>query len=269
MKARLTAASFVVLAASAIFVGPARAQEQARPFNWDGVVAQGKTVEVRGVNGTIEAALSSDGRVHVSATRSARRSDPESVTIEVVEDADGVRICAVYPSRRARQASDCRGGDGPSNGDDNDVRVDFTVRVPAGVRFAGSTVNGGIEATGLRSDVEASTVNGGVRVETSGTATASTVNGDIRARVGVATPRADMDFSTVNGSIELVAPAGLNADVDASTVNGDIDSDFAVSGGGVQRGRFTPSATLNGAIGRGGEDLELSTVNGEIRLRRS
>lgn len=269
MKARLTVASLVVLGASGIFVGPARAQEQAPPFDWSGVIAQGRTIEVMGVNGAVEASLSDDGRVHVHATRSARRSDPASVTIQVVEHAEGVTICAVYPSRRARQSNDCRGGGGPTSEDNNDVRVDFTVRLPAGVRFAGSTVNGGIEATGLRSEVEASTVNGGVRVETTGTARASTVNGDIRARVGVATPRADMDFSTVNGSIELVAPAGLNAEVEASTVNGDIDSDFEVSGGGVERGRFMPSASLRGTIGSGGEDLDLSTVNGEIRLRRS
>ena len=269
MKARLTAASLVVLAASAIFVGPARAQEQAPPFDWSAALAEGKTIEIAGVNGEVDASLSSDGRVHVHATRTGRRSDPASVRIEVVEHANGVTICAVYPTPRgSRNQNRCQEGGGQMSVNDNDVEVDFTVRVPAGVRFAGSTVNGAVEVSGLRSDVEASTVNGDVRVETSGMAQASTVNGDIRARVGATTLGEDMDFSTVNGSIELAAPAGLNADVEAATVNGEIESDFEVRGQAPARSRHSPRSTLRGTIGAGGEDLDLTTVNGAIRLRR-
>ena len=264
MKARLTAA----LAATAIFVGPVRAQEQAPPFDWSGALAQGKTIEVVGVNGDIDVAFSTDNRVHVHATRTARRSDPSSVRIEVVEHANGVTICAVYPTpSNSRRENSCEEGGGQMSVNDNDVEVDFTVRVPAGVRFAGSTVNGGVEVAGLRSDVEASTVNGDVRVETTGMAEASTVNGDIRARVGATTLARDMDFSTVNGSIELSAPAGLNADLEAATVNGEIESDFDVQGR-QQSDHRGPRSWVRGTIGSGGEDLDLSTVNGAIRLRR-
>lgn len=266
MKARL----LVALAATAIFVAPVRAQEQAPPFDWNATLAQGKTIEIVGVNGDVDASLSSDGRVHVHATRTARRSDPESVRIVVVEHANGVTICAVYPAPRgSRNENDCEEGGGQSNVNDNDVEVDFTVQVPAGVRFAGGTVNGGVEVSGLRSDVEASTVNGDVRVETTGMAQASTVNGDIRARVGATTLSEDMDFSTVNGSIELIAPAGLAADLEATTVNGEIESDFEVRGQApVREHRHSPLSTLRGTIGSGGEDLDLTTVNGAIRLRR-
>ena len=265
MKARLT----VALAATAIFVAPVRAQEQAPPFDWNATVAQGKTIEIVGVNGDVDATASPDGRVHVRATRTARRSNPESVRIEVVEHANGVTICAVYPTPSgSRHENDCEEGGGQSSVQDNDVQVDFTVQVPAGVRFAGSTVNGGVEGTGLRSDVEASTVNGDVRVETSGMAQANTVNGDIRARVGATTPSEDMDFSTVNGSIELTAPAGLDADLEATTVNGEIDSDFDVRSQGPVMDRQSLRRSLRGTIGDGGEDLDLTTVNGGIRLRR-
>lgn len=269
MQARPIVASLVALVASAIFVGPVRAQDQAPPFDWNAALAQGKTIEIVGVNGQVDASLSSDGRVHVHALRSARRSNPESVRIEVVEHANGITICAVYPTPRdSRRENGCAEGGGQNSVNDNDVQVDFTVRVPAGVRFAGSTVNGGVEVSGLRSDVEASTVNGDVRVETSGMAQASTVNGDIRARVGATTLSEDMDFSTVNGSIELSAPADLSADVEASTVNGEIESDFQVLGQAPQSHRHSPRSTLRGTIGAGGEDLDLTTVNGGIRLRR-
>ena len=50
------------------------------------------------------------------------------------------------------------------------------------MRFVGRTVNGGIEATGLKADAEATTVNGGVELDSTGTARALTVNGASRAR---------------------------------------------------------------------------------------
>jgi DUF4097 and DUF4098 domain-containing protein YvlB len=51
--------------------------------------------------------------------------------------------------------------------------------------------------------------------------------------------------------------------VHASTVNGGISTDFPLT---VQ-GRFGPKR-LNGRIGDGGRTLSLTTVNGEIELRR-
>ena len=55
--------------------------------------------------------------------------------------------------------------------------VHFDVRVPSGVGFVGRTVNGEVNAESLQSDAEAHTVNGSVRLTTSGLAVASTVNG--------------------------------------------------------------------------------------------
>src|SRR2546421_4047570 len=62
-------------------------------------------------------------------------------------------------------SSDLEAGDGGHmNVRDNDVTVDFTVRVPTGVRFLGKTVNGEVEAAVLSSDVEANTRSGERRV---------------------------------------------------------------------------------------------------------
>ena len=61
----------------------------------------------------------------------------------------------------------------------NDVKVDFTVIVPAGVAFVGRTVNGGVKAIDLTGDVEARTVNGNITLATGGYARAKTVNGSI------------------------------------------------------------------------------------------
>ena len=237
---------------------------QRSDFDWRGRLQPGQTVEIQGVNGNVRAEASSDANVRVVADRHGRRSDPSSVRIEVVEHGGGVTICAVYPTpRNARQENECRPGGGTNNTSNNDVQVDFVVQVPANVKFAGQTVNGDIHAEGLRADAKAETVNGNVDVYTSGFAEASTVNGNITCRLGRSSFEEDVEFETVNGSITIEMPEGLNADFRANTVNGGIDSDFPILVTGKVSRR-----SLRGSIGDGGPELRLSTVNGSIRLRK-
>ena len=138
------------------------------------------------------------------------------------------------------------------------------MQVPAGVEFHGQTVNGEMSAEGLKADVRASTVNGSVRVTTTGLAEASTVNGSVYVEMGRANWDSELEFSTVNGRITLIMPAKLDTEVRASTVNGEIESDYPLT----VSGRFGPRR-VRGTIGAGGRLLNLSTVNGEIRLKKS
>ncbi len=234
-------------------------------FRWKGRIAAGKAIEIKGINGAIRAETAAADEAEVVATKTGRRSDPKTVEIKVVEHADGVTLCAVYPSPDAGKPNECAPGKGGRmNNRDNDVQVDFAVRVPAGVRFLGRTVNGKIQATGLRSDVEAHTVNGSVDVATRGLVEAQTVNGGITASLGSMPGSQPLTFNTVNGSITLELPEGANTDVTAETVNGGIETDFPLT---IQ-GRFGPKK-LSGKIGSGGRALNLKTVNGSIRLRRA
>ena len=254
--AAVAAAWYGVIAPATGTHGP---QRQGDRWTWSGQVAAGRTLEIRGVNGDVSAEPASGERVEVTADKHGRRDDPDDVRIEVVEHEGGVTICAVYPGRNNR----CQVGGGEMRTRDNDVEVDFTVRVPRGVRFEGVTVNGGVEAVNLAGPVELNTVNGGVRLETSGgDAEAATVNGSITAIVRQLGEQ-PLRFHTVNGGISVSLPAGLDADLAAETVNGSISTDFAVQ---VQ-GRMNPRE-LSGRIGRGGRRLELETVNGSIRLRQ-
>jgi DUF4097 and DUF4098 domain-containing protein YvlB len=252
----LILASVAVLASSPAPV--AAAQKTGKNFEWSKVIAQGKEIEIKGVNGDIEATRASGNAVDVKAVKTARRSDPDEVTIEVIEHDDGVTICAKYPG----SGNSCGpANQGQMNTHNNDVRVDFTVQVPAGVRLVARTVNGGIQAQGLQSPVEAETVNGGVSVTTSGFASAHTVNGSIEASLGSANWPESIEFDTVNGEIHLKLPAKLDTEVRARTVNGGIDTDFPIT---VQ-GKFSHHQ-LHGTIGKGGRRLDIGTVNGGIVL---
>jgi DUF4097 and DUF4098 domain-containing protein YvlB len=240
-----------------------RASAAQGEFHWKGKVAAGKAIEIKGVNGDVRAVAGS-GDVQVTAVKHARRSDPDDVKIEVVQHDDGVTICAVYPSDGRRQNRCEAGDDGHMSVRDNDVTVDFAVRVPAGVRFIGKTVNGEVAAADLSGDVEANTVNGSIRISTAGYAEAQTVNGEIVASLGRATWSDALAFRTVNGGITLDLPAGLSTEVRATTVNGDIQTDFPL----MVTGRLGPRR-LHGTIGSGGRRLALETVNGSIRLRKA
>src|SRR5438132_2052705 len=252
------------LIVSALAAG-AIATASAQDFNWHGRLAAGKRLEVKGVNGDVRAVLASGAEAVVNARKHARRSDPEDVKIEVVESEEGITICAVYPTPpRARHENVCEPGDHwSSSTENNDVTVDFEVQVPAGIEFNGQTVNGQMSAEGLKGDVRASSVNGSVRVSTTGLAEASTVNGSVTAEMGRADWTNDLEFSTVNGGITLILPGKLDTDVRATTVNGDIETDWPL----MITGRFS-NRRIRGTIGAGGRALSLSTVNGEIRLKK-
>jgi hypothetical protein len=235
----------------------------AQDFNWHGRIAPGKTLEIRGVNGAIDAS-GGGGEAEVRATKTSRRSEPESVEIKVIEHAEGVTICAVYPTPRdARRPNECRPGGGSMSTNNNDVTVNFAVKVPAGVKLSANTVNGGVNIRGLDADTQAHTVNGSIKLHTEGRAEAQTVNGSIEASMGRADWDGKNEFKTVNGAIHLTLPGDLSTDVRAQTVNGDIETDFPLT----VRGRFS-RRSLSGTIGGGGRELELETVNGGIRLSR-
>jgi len=225
----------VLLAASTALFGAVNTDT----FHWSGRVPPGQLIEVRGVNGSIHAEPAIGREVDVIAYKNGQQLDAGEIKVRVVEHDGGVTICAVYPSPN------------------NDVSVDFTVRVPKGVRFLARTVNGLVEANSLDAYTEAHTVNGNLRLSTAGTAQGETVNGSIIASVGMITE--PLKFSTVNGGITLEMPRGTGAEVHANTVHGRIATDFPMAVHGHR---------ADGPIGHGGPQLRLATVNGSIILRK-
>jgi hypothetical protein len=230
-------------------------------FHWSGKVPPGQLLEVRGINGNIHAEPALGNDVDVIAYKNGERYDTSDIEVRVVEHEGGVTICAVYPTPNG--ADECLPGDGGRrNAVNNDVSVDFTVRVPKGVRFVARTVNGLVEARSLEADAEAHTVNGNVLLTTAGAGQGETVNGSIFASVGRFT--SPLKFSTVNGGITLEMPRDAAAKVHADTVNGAIDTDFPLPVHGQYPGKHA-----EGTIGHGGPDLRIVTVNGTIHLRRA
>jgi len=228
-------------------------------FHWTGKLPPGQVIEVKGVNGGIQAVPTGGETVEVIANKTGQFSDPSDVQVKVVEHDRGVTVCAVYPSVVGDGV--CQPGPIAPNLTGNDIKVDFLVRVPKGIRFIGRTVNGMVEASRLEADAEAHSVNGDIHLSTSGAARAETVNGSIRAALGKVDDAAH--FATVNGGITVEVAPGSHAKISARTVNGAISTNLPL----VIRGRLVNKHAY-GRIGGGGPELRMNTVNGSIILRQ-
>ena len=238
-------------------------------FRWSGTIAPGQTVAVKGVNGSITAEASGGNEVQVVALKSSRKSDVNSVQIKVVPHSGGVSICALYPSPSgdlpdcASESSEIVRSTANHRIENNDVQVDFMVKIPASVNFVGKTINGEVSATSLSGNVVTRTINGSIRISTTGYAEATTINGEITARLGDAQWPTPLNFKTINGAINLDLPANTSTDFEAETMNGTINSDFPINLTTTLKER----KHLRGRIGAGGRELHLKTLNGSINLR--
>src|SRR5258708_17139779 len=119
-----------ILALSAATALAAMATVGTDSFRWSGKMTAGQVLEVRGVNGSIHAEGGSGDEIEVIARKSGHWSDTSGVRVEVVRHAEGILVCAVYPSG----ANDFN-PDALSLGIlGSDVRVDFTIPIPARAR---------------------------------------------------------------------------------------------------------------------------------------
>lgn len=232
-----------------VLAAPALAERRGEPFHWNGHLSAGAVLEIHGVNGSIEVAPNPAGESVVDAEKWSRTGDPDRVKIEIERSRNRVAIRALYPHRWF-------------GFDHDDVQVHFTVRVPAGVQLVLGTVNGSVEAEGLANRVYARTVNGSVHIDTADEAEARTVNGSMRIR---ATPRTgDLHFHSVNGSVRLEIPAEASVRVRAHTLNGTIVSNLPAAS--LRTGFIGRSFVAT--VGRGDAQVEVSTINGSIQVRR-
>ena len=267
------APTLLALTLAAFTAAPAIARAQTRvereAFTWEGRIPEGRWITVRNLNGDVDVQSTSGNRVQVIASRHTRRGDPEYVRFEVRKygpSQDDVVICAIWgeDSSCDERGYRNRRDDNNRGRNRNEVSVEFRVLVPRGVKVGAHSVNGNTSVEGVDSEVDASTVNGGTIVRTSGgPVNARSVNGSVRAAMGKFDLNADLHFSSVNGTVIAEFADDINADVELSTVNGRFLTDFPVT----ISGRIDPRR-LRAQIGRGGPRVRLSTVNGNVELRK-
>jgi hypothetical protein len=256
--------------------------EPLQSLHWRGKT---KNLEVRAVNGPVRAVLGTSDEADVVANV-RKNKHGEAMRLRVIEKGAITLVCvASAPSSDPDDDDDDEPGnhhgdhhhshrdhsDGETADADSDecsqtgrsrgTLVELVVQVPKGTKFSGWTVNGAVEAQGLEGEVEAHTQNGAVRIETTGIARASTVNGPIRAKIGAKSWSGTLALESVNGRVEVELPTDIGAELKADTVHGSVRVAPKMDAARVEDNH------VEGRLGKGGGELRLRTVNGPIDVR--
>lgn len=173
--------------------------------------------------------------------------------------------------------------DGPFRGEHSrrhegyEVTYDFKLRVPASARVDLYTVNHGqVVVRGVTGDFDVRNVNGGIEMtDVGGSGKAHTVNGPVKVTFA-RNPAGALSFETVNGAVDATFRPGLSADVHMQTMQGGMYTDFEVSGlpaepvaAEKRNGKFVfrRGGATGVRIGRGGAEVKMKTINGDIFVR--
>lgn len=217
----------------------------------------GGQVEITNVNGKIDVVTGEGNTVEVVATKIARGASKEAAKqtlgrIEIREgaSADGVKIETQFERSGA-------GLFGQAN-----WQVQYRVTMPVQANLKLSTVNGGLEITGVAGHINAEATNGGIKArDIGGTIEATTTNGGVDVDLSkVAEGGARLECT--NGGIHLRLPADAAASLSARVTNGGIDT------GGLTlqtRGEST-RRRMDGDLNGGGPRITLAGTNGGINI---
>ncbi|MDX6709019.1 MAG: hypothetical protein QOH96_35, partial [Blastocatellia bacterium] len=219
-------------------------------------------VSLENINGAVHITTWDQNEVKVDAIKHAYNQERLSeAKIEVESDADSLRIKTVYPYRNLSF----------SNDDDrrnyNPASVEYTLTVPRNARIDSvEVINGAVDVRSVTGSVKATSINGDVRADgLAGDVKLATVNGAAHATFGDLTNVRIVTVGSVNGSVELVIPSDVNAQIRANTVHGAIKNDFGIP---VRHGQYV-GRDLSATLGRGGIQIRLDNVNGEINIRHA
>jgi hypothetical protein len=214
-------------------------------------------VEISNVNGKIDVQPGEGNTVEVVALKKAKGPSPSAAKaaldrITIEEDASPDRI--KIDTKLARTSGFFNGGG---------LQVEYHVKVPAGAEVKFTTVNGGIDLSGLKGRINAETTNGGVHAkDMTGQIDAATTNGGLDidlARV----PEGGVKLECTNGGIKLRLPRDAKATISARITNGGISQgDLQIESTGESNRR-----RLDGRLNGGGPRIDIEGTNGGITLQ--
>ena len=214
-------------------------------------------IEIRNDFGDIRARYAADRTLDASMVVQRLDPGPQRVGFTVERRGPALALVVGYPPGRVKDAD-------PRPPKDSYDRLDLVIFVPAGVALRAHTLRGLVEVRGLKSDVEAATLDGSIQVSASGTIQARSTSGEVTATVGADALRASgppLLLQTEAGPVTLFLPPSGDADlrIDAG---GEIVSKVPLERRAAG-GRTRATATL-GAGGR----LLLVTAGGPVTVFR-
>ncbi len=142
-------------------------------------------------------------------------------------------------------------------------------------------LTGNINISNISGDIEVNTREGNVTLHNvSGEVVANSIEGELLMTFKEMTGEKPMAFSTIDGDIDVTFPSNIEATISAKNVEGDIYTDFDIDITHVKHvdvgrdrrwrngltGMF--GNTVTGKINGGGTEILISTVEGNIYIRK-
>ena len=259
MKFRIFVAVVLIIAAAFVgrmmtrrnSLGGASGREETRNTY---VLDAGATVEVSGINGSVEINTAETDRAEISITRTA----------DSAEDLENRRIIIEHTSSHlvVRGESNARGWWRRLWGGSGNVRQQLVMLVPRRIELETKGVNGPVKIGEVDGGVSVIGVNGRVDVaQAAGHSRMTGINGNVSfavSRLG----QDGMDVNGVNGNVEIRLKETVDADVTVKGLNGNFTLDVP----NVTMQERENRSNIRARLGAGGSEINVTGVNGNVRL---
>ncbi|HYK91138.1 MAG TPA: DUF4097 family beta strand repeat-containing protein [Acidobacteriota bacterium] len=233
-----------VLLVGLLATGAATAQDYQRNYT----IPPHGSIRVSSISGDVRIIGHSSNSIAVAGYKEG--PDRELVQIEDNSDSNHIDLRVRYPESRHCNAS-----------------VSFEVRVPQGVEYNFErlgAVSGNVHVDNVTGRLRAESVSGDVNIRNvNGIVSASAVSGNVDVQINNLQGSGDMKFSSVSGSVNVKAPATMDADIEMSSISGSLKTNFPIE---VQEQRYGPGRSARGRIGSGMHSLRITTVSGRVSL---
>jgi len=223
-------------------------------------------LQVSTINGQIEIYNWEGDNISFNAVKKSSfgREELDKIDINVIQNEGYIEIETTYNGDRSSLPS-----------------VDMNIKVPEYVYVESATTsNGAIQITGTKGDIIASSSNGAIIIEdVIGYVTATTSNGriDVKGTTGIKNLKTsnlgitaeiydfqeNISISSSNGGINIYLNPLLNATIEMTTSNGQISINELSLNMTISEDKYKV-----GNLGQGGNKIDISTSNGNIRLNK-
>jgi DUF4097 and DUF4098 domain-containing protein YvlB len=233
------------------------------------------TIRVDLVNGSIEVKTHPGKDIQVEMT--GARSNPRRSNSRRAAETEGLKRIDMFSGGLDIEEKDnvVRIGTGLRA-----INAGVVILVPQNTSLKLKTMTGKVDVEGVNGEIEANSMNGGVTVtNVGGTVVAHSLNGRVTVSLNRVAPDKPMSFSTMNGDIDVTMPASTRANLRLKNDHGEVWTDFDMkleSAPNVEQGRSSDGKykvkferTVTGTINGGGPDMSFTTMNGQIRIRKS
>ena len=214
----------------------------------------GEKVWIQGINGRVEIQTSDTKTAEVYVKRTGDNANSLQRRQMIVEqNADGllVRSKQIYNG-----VWDHLFG--------HDPREEVIIKAPRQIALALRGINGRVFSGDIDGTLDLKGLNGRAELgQVNEAANIDGINGSVVVGLGKLDERG-VQIHGVNGGIELKLATGLNADLTAKGMNGNVKSE--ISEVTVEKENWS---RYSARIGKGGPEIEISGINGNVRLTRT